>query len=891
MSNWNSWAITTDERIKHDAQFQFLKPINGYLTGEQAREFFLKSGLPPLVLGQIWSLSDLDADGKLDKKEFSIAMYLIKKKIEGMQLPSTLPAGLRDDPQLVLTSSSSLVTKSPSPASGTINVNGVSKSPPSAPADRSAANSPDFRNWTSSALSRPKYRLLFNQHDRAKRGYLTGVESRGIFLQSGLSQQILAHIWSLADLDKDGNLDCEEFCIASFLIERALAGAQLPQTLPPDLLPSVSRASGQTSSLNNPPANIQSDDENKAPPLSFEDKRRENFRQGQVELDRRKQELAEKLRQEEDARLEKERQERKRFEQICMEKERQKAIEAERHTERLRELEVQREARRRQAMEARTQAWRAAEAQRQKESERQRVEALKREKSQAQTLLEQTIAHRASLLESASSQEQRRRELDVQLMTASARVDAHKSAINEMRGRRDTYERDIRDLTEQVEAAKAELTRWQREREQLNLRISTGVDTNQTTELCKTLTMNRELRQSKINQLKSQLRELDENMTRKGQELASRRNTVAELDRRSSKLQLELLDLRKTLEKKYLAHKGIENPSHKESSPVDTLEAGREQYEVMFDFTARHPDELSLTVGTVVDVYVNPPVKVAAEWLYGEVNGNKGLFPESYVRKRVTGKIDPFDPFGVHKANANVSGPSPSKDSAPATVSQPCSGEPSGTGTPGRANFADPLFSCIALYPFESTVVGDLNLAVNDVVHVYTVRDEWWEGVCVRTKQSGLFPANYMRKLTPEEARSVTGHSAEPKSTDTTNQVAWPNPLPTEPLANVVASSEVEVASSSPVDQPPSISNPTTSVTTATKPEFARVIAPYTATAPGQLSLQPGQVVQLRKRSNKGWWEGELQQRGRVRQYGWFPADYVKLITPSTANGSINDAD
>ncbi|KAF6774227.1 hypothetical protein AHF37_05813, partial [Paragonimus kellicotti] len=767
--NWNSWAITVDERIKHDAQFQFLKPTNGYLTGEQAREFFLKSGLPPLVLGQIWSLSDLDADGKLDKKEFSIAMFLIKKKIEGMQLPSTLPAGLRDDPQLVLTSSSlvtkspspasgeqarefflksglpplvlgqiwslsdldadgkldkkefsiamflikkkiegmqlpstlpaglrddpqlvltssSLVTKSPSPASGTINVNGISKSPPSAPADRSAANSPDFRNWTSSALSRPKYRLLFNQHDRAKRGYLTGVESRGIFLQSGLSQQILAHIWSLADLDKDGNLDCEEFCIASFLIERALAGAQLPQTLPPELLPSMSRASGQTSSLNNPPANVQSDDENKAPPLSFEDKRRENFRQGQVELDRRKQELAEKLRQEEDARLEKERQERKRFEQICMEKERQKAIEAERHTERLRELEVQREARRRQAMEARTQAWRAAEAQRQKEAERQRVEALKREKSQAQTLLEQTIAHRASLLESASSQQQRRRELDVQLMTASARVDAHKSAINEMRGRRDTYERDIRDLTEQVEAAKAELTRWQREREQLNLRISTGVDTNQTTELCKTLTMNRELRQSKINQLKSQLRELDENMTLKGQELASRRNTVAELDRRSSKLQLELLDLRKTLEKKYLAHKGIENPPHKESS---------------------------------------------------------------------------------------ASGPSPSKDPTPTVVSQPGSGEPSGTGTPGRANFADPLFSCIALYPFESTVVGDLNLAVNDVVHVYTVRDEWWEGVCVRTKQSGLFPANYMRKLTPEEARSVTGHSTEPKSTDTTNQVAW----------------------------------------------------------------------------------------------------------------------
>ncbi|TPP59333.1 Intersectin-1 [Fasciola gigantica] len=55
-----------------------------------------------------------------------------------------------------------------------------------------------------SPISRPKYRLLFNQHDRTKRGFITGVEARGIFIKSGLSQQILAHIWNLADIDKDG---------------------------------------------------------------------------------------------------------------------------------------------------------------------------------------------------------------------------------------------------------------------------------------------------------------------------------------------------------------------------------------------------------------------------------------------------------------------------------------------------------------------------------------------------------------------------------------------------------------------------------------------------------------------------------------------------------------
>jgi hypothetical protein len=41
--------------------------------------------------------------------------------------------------------------------------------------------------------------------------------------------------------------------------------------------------------------------------------------------------------------------------------------------------------------------------------------------------------------------------------------------------------------------------------------------------------------------------------------------------------------------------------------------------------------------------------------------------------------------------------------------------------------------------------------------------------------------------------------------------------------------------------------------------EIASVIAAYSATGPEQLSLQPGQVIQVRKKSSSGWWEGELQ--------------------------------
>ena len=43
--------------------------------------------------------------------------------------------------------------------------------------------------------------------------------------------------------------------------------------------------------------------------------------------------------------------------------------------------------------------------------------------------------------------------------------------------------------------------------------------------------------------------------------------------------------------------------------------------------------------------------------------------------------------------------------------------------------------------------------------------------------------------------------------------------------------------------------------------EIASVIAAYQATGPEQLSLQPGQLIQVRKKSASGWWEGELQVR------------------------------
>lgn len=51
----------------------------------------LKSKLPNTVLKKIWNLSDVDADGCLDIEEFALAMHLIKVKLDGNELPNSLP--------------------------------------------------------------------------------------------------------------------------------------------------------------------------------------------------------------------------------------------------------------------------------------------------------------------------------------------------------------------------------------------------------------------------------------------------------------------------------------------------------------------------------------------------------------------------------------------------------------------------------------------------------------------------------------------------------------------------------------------------------------------------------------------------------------------------------
>ncbi|KJE95975.1 hypothetical protein CAOG_06353 [Capsaspora owczarzaki ATCC 30864] len=68
------------------------KDLDGFVSGVDVKDIFMKSGLPNPILGQVWQLVDTDGTGRINLEEFVLAMYLIAKRVQtGVDLPAVLP--------------------------------------------------------------------------------------------------------------------------------------------------------------------------------------------------------------------------------------------------------------------------------------------------------------------------------------------------------------------------------------------------------------------------------------------------------------------------------------------------------------------------------------------------------------------------------------------------------------------------------------------------------------------------------------------------------------------------------------------------------------------------------------------------------------------------------
>uniref|UniRef100_A0A803VI20 Intersectin-1 n=1 Tax=Ficedula albicollis TaxID=59894 RepID=A0A803VI20_FICAL len=1007
--NLDIWAITVEERAKHDQQFHSLKPTAGFITGDQARNFFFQSGLPQPVLAQIWALADMNNDGRMDPLEFSIAMKLIKLKLQGYQLPAALPPVMKQPP-LALPAAPGfgkipLLLSVPHCLGGIANMPSLSSvpmasipvvgmSPPlvsSVPAPLAngapaviqplpafahagtllslsvysqlslfsccPCSSPAVAEWAVPQSSRLKYRQLFNSHDKTMSGHLTGPQARTILMQSSLPQAQLATIWNLSDIDQDGKLTAEEFILAMHLIDVAMSGQPLPPALPPEFIP-------PSFSLEAPLT------------VTFEDKKRENFERGNLELEKRRQALLEQQRKEQERLAQLERAEQERKERERQEQERKRQLELEKQLEKQRELERQREEERRKEIERREAAKRELERQRQLEWERNRRQELLNQRNKEQEDIVVLKAKKKTLEFELEALNDKRNQLEGKLQDIRCRLSTQRQEIESTNKSRELRIAEITHLQQQLQMGKCcFLNCSMEEKTDLTMCSKPGDSL---------LTIKRALEAKELarQQLREQLDEVEKETRSKLQEIDIFNNQlknslgpavliprvdvytclpfflIQELREIHNKQQLQK---QKSLEAERLKQKEQERKTVElekqreaqrfgdsclhfhpifpflqiswfdffslylcvcflcsEKAPL-TISAQEDvkivYYRALYPFESRSHDEITIQPGDIV--MVDESQTGEPGWLGGELKGKTGWFPANYAERipdsEVPASAKPVaEPSAAPKVSRSAFTPATVTGSPPPLRQRSAFTPATVTGSSpspvlGQGEKVEGL-QAQALYPWRAKKDNHLNFNKNDVITVLEQQDMWWFGEV--QGQKGWFPKSYVKLISGPIRKSTRYwvlhvlylHFAEyiamytyesSEQGDLTFQQGdlilvtkkdgdwWTGTLGDK--SGVFPSNYVRLKDS----EAPGAAGKTGSL--GKKPEIAQVIASYTATGPEQLTLAPGQLILIRKKNPGGWWEGELQARGKKRQIGWFPANYVKLLSPGTSKSTPTD--
>uniref|UniRef100_G3PBC3 Intersectin 2a n=1 Tax=Gasterosteus aculeatus aculeatus TaxID=481459 RepID=G3PBC3_GASAC len=1008
------WAVTPEEREKYDKQFDALAPVLGYVSGEQARKFFLRSGLPASVLAEIWNIADMDSDGKMDRQEFSIAMKLVKLKLQGRNLPSVLPIPMKQLPVAIsapnvplsarfgmgsmpnlsiglssmpcmsampiltpfpanpsmhavqtfvptpmtlplinclgnsglpngnvnlrtpplLPNSSALPLSgfsSPmafSPSTGMSNANSLldlgSSSSNSSSTTSLAGNSPKTgaSDWAVPQGSRLKYRQQFNTLDKLMSGYLSGPQVRNALIASNLTQTQLATIWNLADVDKDGQLRADEFILAMHLVDMAKTGRPLPLTLPQDLVPPSLRGGIKPGELVNGTGPY-------IPPLSFEDKLKENFARGSAELEKRRLALEEERRKERERRDREEREAHERREREAREQENRRRLEVERQ----REMERQREEARLRELERREAAKLEMERQQREEWERGMRQELGGRREGEQEEISRLRAKKKSL-ELELEDGNKHKQISGRLRDAQSKRRILKAEVDHVNQKRDSRNIEINTLQLQLEDWQKKLSllvpeqhRLTEKLRNLNLnkispvtltslsgsatekggncrRLKGQLDTLEretTDKLAQMEQYNKELKVSDLPQTQAKLeqerrqQEKEEEEARQKRLLEEQRAIQREEEERQAQACLQAAQekaqeeerRRREEEGKEKRKREEEEQERKRKEEEDEEERRRKEeqerggqpaleaqrpseltaYRALYSFVARNADELSSFS------FFMPQVDEQAVgepgWFCGSYRGNRGWFPQSYAEKCPT------------RSTAETAAPP-----SPGRLSRP--------PPPPLNSSCIEVASSFTVSSWSATSEKTLNLG-SGTGDVITQRGDWWLGQLNGTQ--GWFPKSYVALETGgnteyEDTQECTQYVAlytyeSPEVGDLTfveGDVVMVTEREGEWWRGCIGDQTGVFPSNYVRPVEPEVSKPGAPIK---KPEIAQAVT-TAAVAPTthQLHLSPGQLIVVLAKNSAGWWLGELQARGKKRQRGWFHSSHVKLLGPSSSKSS-----
>lgn len=166
----------------------------------------------------------MNKDGRLDKLEFAVAVKLIRNALANVPLPGFLPDSMRQ----VQPAPPQPFVRPPAYGMPTVPAPAYLPAPAQpAPAPEFVMGTRELGDWSMPHPVKLKYSQKFNQLDKDRKDYLTGLQVRGVMGESQLPAAVLGQIWSLADSNKDGYLTIERFCVAMFLIDQVKVGGSV----------------------------------------------------------------------------------------------------------------------------------------------------------------------------------------------------------------------------------------------------------------------------------------------------------------------------------------------------------------------------------------------------------------------------------------------------------------------------------------------------------------------------------------------------------------------------------------------------------------------------------------------------------------------------------------
>lgn len=213
-----------ERRLYEQVFRESVPPGETRLSGEQAAAILARSGLDRKVLKQIWDFADSDRHGTLGLDGFSKALRLIAHAQSGCVVSEDLA---RLEPaQAPRFDGGGVLRAVAAPPGASTGARG--RSPPRTSSDNAVPSLRDLR----------KYGRFFCQAvgrgDRDAR--MSSEIARDVLGRSGLSSDVLARVWDLADVHRDGIFPFPFFVVAMHLIKGVRGGQAVPPALPPQLV-------------------------------------------------------------------------------------------------------------------------------------------------------------------------------------------------------------------------------------------------------------------------------------------------------------------------------------------------------------------------------------------------------------------------------------------------------------------------------------------------------------------------------------------------------------------------------------------------------------------------------------------------------------------------------